>query len=186
MPPLLARSIALFLAFLAVVLGRHVLRAGAGDDQPEIIGDSATTGALQIAAAAPPAKSHRAVDERSRPSGTVRGFDPEVRYTDVPDLEVALRKLPPGTQAHVRCYPGPPSPDPKEPRIIDGSMVVNNSATPQSRAVMLRNIDAVLTKEGPHAIEIVHETGQDAAILYQGMIRVDRTLEMPGTLSARE
>ena len=180
MPPLLARCIALFLVLLAIALGRHVLRADPGNDRPERAGHRGANATTRLAAKGTPTKIRRTESERSRTTATIHGFLPEVYYDENPELAVEVRKLPPGSQAHVRCYRMSPDPNPKDARIINGSVVVNNGATPQSYTVMLRDINDTLPKEGHYTVEVVHKTGQGTTVLYHGMIRMNHTFPRPG------
>ena len=118
----------------------------------------------------PPAKG------APRPTGTLTGFDPELRYEQLPPLILELEDLPAGGRVYVRTRPE--GKDRDEARILPGSEVV--AGPERACRVVLRDADDHFTEEGRHSVEVVLEGGVADQVLCRTRVTVDRTVTWPG------
>lgn len=116
-------------------------------------------------------------------TGELSGLDPTKRYMDIPPITVVLDDLYPASETYVRAYKGPPSGSPREPFLVQGSYVLVADSIPQSRNLVINDVNDFFKKEGPYTLEIIHETPFGFDILAQFYpLRVDRTIEMKGSI----
>ena len=128
------------------------------------------------------AKSRNRAKGRARTTGTIRGYDPETEYEEIPELILELSALPPGSRTYVRGYPGTPVPNPTDVRILAGSEVVVSGPRPVDRTVVLKDVNGHFTMHARYVLEIVHENRKGKKSLYRNFISVDRTVILPGTI----
>jgi hypothetical protein len=112
-------------------------------------------------------------------SGAMSGIDTSVRYTEIPTIYVQLTDLYPKSETYVRAYHGSPTDSPVDPFLIPASYVKIADAIPQSRDLILKDVDDLFEKEGPYTLELIHETPFGYDILHRiHPLRVDRTIEV--------
>ena len=122
----------------------------------------------------------------SRTTGTIRGFDRKLQYEITPDLTLELFGLPPGSRTYVRTNHESRKSNHTDDRILPGSEVVIDSANPEDRTVVLKDVNEEFTRHGRHTLEIVHEYGGEIEVLSRTSINVDRTWSGPASLYPEE
>lgn len=114
------------------------------------------------------------------------GYSSTAHYQEVPPVTLRLYELYPSSTTYLRIYPGPPQDSPTNAVIASDSVVVIEDSIPQDRTLVLKNLDRLFTEEGPHTVEVLHETPFGVDILRSGSISVDRTVIIAGSLYGQE
>ena len=70
--------------------------------------------------------------------------------------------------------------------VVNTSFVIIEDSIPQSRSLVLREIDQHLTEEGLHTIELLHRTPFGTDLLASTQVHVDRTIEINGGVINQE
>ena len=119
-------------------------------------------------------------------TGTIRGVDPTEYYEQVPPILVKLWNLYPDSTTYIRVYRGPQMSSPAKYSVVNTSFVIIEDSIPQSRSLVLREIDQHLTEEGLHTIELLHRTPFGTDLLASTQVHVDRTIEINGGVINQE
>ena len=114
--------------------------------------------------------------------GSFSGYDPAVRYENVPPVVINLVDLYPSSTTYLRVYAGEPTSNPVDPVTISSSFVVIEDSIPQDRTLVLKNLDRYFKAEGAHTLELLHETPFGTDLIHSSAILVDRTVEVTATI----
>lgn len=119
--------------------------------------------------------------------GSISGYDKEVAYASLPDLNVTLNDLYPASSTWIRAYKGGPTDNPQDPIIINTSYVIIEDVKPNNRDYILGGLDNFLTEAGSYTLEILHETPFGTDLLYQTDELVKKTgIKVVGQVNSSE
>ena len=102
-----------------------------------------------------------------------------------PDLSIVLNDLYPSSRTYTQVYKGTAVSGASGTLVPDASVVVNNTV-PVSSVLSIRDYDSLLDSDGIWTLEVLTETPFGIDRLAHVTFKVDRTMELHGTITTME